>query len=243
MSTPIMQLSRNSSITDSDFEDVSSFSSIDSYKPEPFTGNYTENPEKDVVDTTLMKNDTIIRHDTRTTMGSTNTNATHTTAQEPKKKTSTHTLQTQTSHDVEKTVTHNALNDNVETVESLAAQGLDGTQKVQPDINAPLTMSKTSEFPEEYNIETDTGLVKMKTIETLKRQSSMSTQRSMKSKAESTTSGKSFSSFKSSLTDPPQNQLTADKLNKAVEKNRKQLDKYKKGKESKGIKGFFSNLF
>lgn len=239
-----MQLSRNSSITDSDFEDVSSFSSIDSYKPEPFTGNYIDNPERDAVDTTLMKNDTIIRHDTRTTMGSTNTNATQTAAQEPKKKTSTHTLQTQTSRDVERTVTHNAMNDNVETVESLAAQGLAGNQTAPPDINAPLTMSKTSEFPEEYNIETDTGLVKMKTIETLKRQTSrVSTQKSMKSKAESTTSGRSFSSFKSSLTDPPQNQLTADKLNKAVEKNRKQLDKYKKGKESKGIKGFFSNLF
>ena len=154
-------LSRNSSITDSDFEDVSSFSSIDSYKPEPFTGNLGESPERDAVDTTLVKNDTIIRHDTR---GSTATNGTHTPTQGLNSKTSANTLQKQTSQSVERTMTHNALNDNVETVETLAAKGLDGTQKTVPDVNTPLTMTKTSEFPEEYNIETDTGLVKMKTI-------------------------------------------------------------------------------
>ncbi len=193
------------------------------------------------MDTTLVKNDTIIRHDTR---GSTATNGTHTPTQGLNSKTSANTLQKQTSQSVERTMTHNALNDNVETVETLAAKGLDGTQKTVPDVNTPLTMTKTSEFPEEYNIETDTGLVKMKTIETLKRQTSrVSTQRSMKSKAESTKSGKSLSSFKSSLTEPEQSQLTADKLNKAVEKNRKQLEKYNKAKESKGIKGFFSKMF
>lgn len=242
-----MSSSRNSSITDSDFEDVSSFSSIDSYKPEPFTGNLDNSPAKGQdIDTTLMKNDTIVRHDTRTTTGSNTTNSTHTatTTHELNSRASANTLRKQTSQSVERTVTHNALNDNVETIESLAAKGINGTKEVIPDINTPLTMTKTSEFPEEYNIETDTGLVKMKTIETLRRQTSrVSTQKSTKSKTESTKSEKSASSFKSSMTDSNQGQLTADKLNKAVEKNRKELEKYKKHKDQKGIKGFFSKMF
>lgn len=242
------QYSRSSSITDSDFEDVSSFSSIDSYQPEPFTGKLEDSSERDP-DTTLMKNDTIIRQETRGSATTTTTAGTGSTTRELNSKTSATTLQKHTSADIERVVTHNALNDHVETVESLAAMGLDGSRKSIPDINAPITMTKTSEFPEEYNIETDTGLVKMKTIETLRRQTSRvsSTNKSVKSKSESTKSGKSSkstSSFKSAMTESNnQGQLTADKLNKAVEKNRKELEKYKKSKDQKGFKGFFTKMF
>lgn len=254
-----MSYSTNSSITDIDFDDVSSFSSIDSYKPEPFTGDLRSNGN---MDTTLMKNDTIIRHDTRTTIGSATTNNTTTTAttiatataatplnqeksQKLNSKNSSNTLGKQSSHFVERAVTNNALGDNVETVESLAAKGLDGSQKIVPDINNPLTMTKTAEFPKEYTIETDTGLVKLKTIETLRRQTSrVSTQRSLKSRTESMRSNKSSKSFASSLVDNPDDgHLTAAKLNKAVERNRKELEKMKKRKEQKGIKGFFSKIF
>lgn len=263
-----MAYSTNSSITDIDFDDVSSFSSIDSYKPEPFTGDLDGNGN---MDTTLMKNDTIIRHDTGTTVGSATTNTTTTTAsattttnatttatttaaatplnqnksQKLSSKSSSNTLGKQNSHSIERTVTENALRDNVETVESLAARGLDGSQRVVPDVNNPLTMTRTAEFPEEYNIETDTGLVKMKTIETLRRQTSrVSTQKSLKSRTESIKSNKSGKSFVSSLVDDPdEGQLTAEKLNKAVERNRKELEKMKKRKEQKGIKGFFSKIF
>ncbi|KAK5781373.1 uncharacterized protein PWA37_004810 [Arxiozyma heterogenica] len=260
-----MSYSTNSSITDIDFDDVSSFSSIDSYKPEPFTGDLHSNGN---MDTTLIKNDTIIRHDTRTTVGSAITNNTTTTAttnattnattaatattplnqeksQKLNSKNSLNTLGKQSSYFIERAVTNNALGDNVETVESLAAKGLDGSQKIVPDINNPLTMTKTAEFPEEYTIETDTGLVKMKTIETLRRQTSrISTQRSLKSRTESMKSNKSSKSFASSLVDNPDDgHLTAAKLNRAVERNRKELEKMKKRKEQKGIKGFFSKIF
>lgn len=258
-----MTYSTNSSITDIDFDDVSSFSSIDSYKPEPFTGNLDCNGN---MDTTLMKNDTIIRHDTRTTVISAITNNTTTAAtvsatatattdaatlsnqrksQKLNSKNSSNTLGKQSSHSIERTATNNALEDNVETVESLAARGLDGSQRVIPDINNPLTITKTAKFPEEYTIETDTGLVKMKTIETLRRQTSrVSTQKSLKSRTESIKSNKSSKSFASSLVDnPDEGHLTAAKLNKAVERNRKELEKVRKHKEQKGIKGFFSKIF
>lgn len=249
-----MPYSTNSNVTDIDFDDVSSFSSIDSYRPEPFTGDLDNNSK---IDTTLMESDTIVKHDTRTTVNSTATNNTTTSSattstplsqrrsQELNSMNSSNTLRKHYSRSVERRMTNNALKDNVESIESLAAKGLNGSQRIIPDINSPLTMTRTAEFPEEYNIETETGLVKMKTIETLRRQTSrVSTQKSVKSKAESIKSNKTSKSFASSLVDDPnEGKLTAAKLNKAVERNRKELEKMKKRKEQKGIKGFFSKLF
>ena len=248
-----MPYSTNSSVTDIDFDDVSSFSSIDSYRPEPFTGDLDN---KGKMDTTLANSDTIVRHDTKATISSTTTSNTVTTtatarplkqstSQETKPNNSSNTLRKHTSRSVERMVTNNALMDNAETIESLTEKGLDGSQRLVPDINKPLNMTRTAEFPEEYNIETDTGLVKMKTIETLRRQTSrVSTQKSVKSRNESIKSNKTSKSFASSLVDDPnEGKLTAEKINKAVERNRRELEKRKKRKEQNGIKGFFSKLF
>ena len=150
-----MPYSTNSSVTDIDFDDVSSFSSIDSYKPEPFTGDLDNNSK---IDTTLMESDTIVKHDTRTTVNSTATNNTTTSSattstplsqrrsQELNSMNSLNTLRKHYSRSVERRMTNNALKDNVESIESLAAKGLNGSQRIIPDINSPLTMTRTAEL-------------------------------------------------------------------------------------------------
>lgn len=215
----------SSTHSDGDFEDISSFSSIDSYKPEPFTGklkdNKSDNEHELVSDgPALLKNDTLMKVETN---GQDKTG-------DIQSRASSSTLRRNDSNAIEKVVTHNALNNNSETIESLQAKGLDINTKAIPDINAPMTHSH-SEFPEEYQMETDTGLVKIKTIETLKRQ-------------DTRVSATRVSTKESNANSKPQEKgLNATKLNQAVEKNRKELEKYQRHKKEKGVKGFFHRLF
>lgn len=217
--------------TDTEFDDISSFSSIDSYKPEPFRG-VDYDAIKHGEGGCLIKNDTIIRHsgdysgvapEMRRTISNANTDI--------NSKASSITLKKLDSNAIDRVVTQNALGNKSETVESLKVQGLDLNKAYLPDINSPMThASGDSAFPDEYRIETSTGLVKMKTLESLKKEntrnsSSKSSQRSKKSKS----------------SDGRVSQ--AQKMELAVEKNRKELEKYQKHKNQKGVKGFFNRMF
>ncbi|CCD25874.2 uncharacterized protein NDAI_0G00980 [Naumovozyma dairenensis CBS 421] len=221
--------------TDNEFDDISSFSSIDSYQPEPFTGlkgNELPNAQPSTTATTTEQDhdDTVISshsHDTK-----------H--GEEPSR-TSTATLKKLDSNvnDIEKTMTTNIMNDKTETLDSLVKQGLNTRKKSVADINTPLNAG-TAEFPEEYRIETETGLVKAKTIESLRRQESIASANSRRSQDQG--------SFKSARTNNTRksrasSSLDPNKLNMAVEKNKKELEKYSKHKQQKGIKGFFNRLF
>lgn len=236
-------MSNNSSITlESDFDDISSFSSIDSFQPEPFRGELNAGEKR-----TELSNDPVEIYADDIDMGNTTISKSDTlTSTDLNSKPSSHTLRNTGLSAVEKVVTQNVLQDNVETVESLSQKTVRSPEsRGIVDLNRPVTMSN-AEFSEEYNIETDTGLVKMKTIETLKRQSSRVS--SLKSRPESTRtvkSNKSSKSFTKSITDTSGGSLTAEKLNNAVEKNRKELEKYQrqKSKPQKGIKGLFSKIF
>lgn len=198
--------------TDYDLEDISSFSSQDSYQPQPFMGPV----EPKIGDAMTRK--------------STNVSAT-THMDDMHSRHSGSTLKQMNSNVIEKVVTNNALAGNSETIDSLKAKGLDLEKKAVPDFNAPLTASGSQQFPEEYRLETDTGLVKMKTLDTLKRKSTQVSESSKLSRS------KSQASSQQEMND------TVNKINMAVERNRKQLEKYKKHKEQKGIKGFFNRLF
>lgn len=203
--------------TDYDLEDISSFSSQDSYKPQPFRG-----PSDSHVGEAISRKSTNV------------SNGTH--MDDTHSRNSESTLKKMNSNAVERVVTHNALAGNSETIESLREKGLDLEKKAVPDFNAPLTTSGTQQFPEEYRLETDTGLVKMKTLETLKRKSTQASDSSRQSKRQSP--------VQSQAQDEDQGQDdTMKKINMAVERNKKQLEKYQKHKKEKGVKGFFHRLF
>ncbi|CAB4252013.1 similar to Saccharomyces cerevisiae YGR126W Putative protein of unknown function [Maudiozyma barnettii] len=206
--------------TDTEFDDISSFSSVDSYKPEPFTG-VEDGTKKNTTNNDLVRNDTVLsnRHSGEShnidRTGSRDHSDVHS-------KVSNTTLKKLDSNAVEKVVTHNALNDQSETVDSLRAKGSDLEKAALPDINSPLTHAPDdSKFPEEYAIETNTGLVKMKTIETLK-------------KEDTRVSGGSTKE---------QEKNEAARMQVTIEKNRKDIEKYQKHKKEKGVKGFFHRMF
>ncbi|SMN18096.1 similar to Saccharomyces cerevisiae YGR126W Putative protein of unknown function [Maudiozyma saulgeensis] len=206
--------------TDTEFDDISSFSSVDSYKPEPFTG-VDSDIKKDDTNNDLVRNDTVLtsRHTDEShnmdRTGSRDHSDVHS-------KASNTTLKKLDSNAVERVVTHNALNDHSETVDSLRAKGEEFDKAGLPDINSPIThASEEARFPEEYAIETDTGLVKMKTIETLKREDTRVSKGSKKEEGQS----------------------EAAKMEAAVERNRKDIEKYQKHKKEKGVKGFFHRMF
>lgn len=76
------------------------------------------------------------------------------------------------------------------------------------DVINPMGSEDNAVFPEEYQVETDTGLVKCSTALSLSRQADNQQQT-----RQSNPSG-----------------LTKEKLDKAVERNRKELEKHKNGK-------------
>ncbi|KAG0663944.1 hypothetical protein C6P45_000729 [Maudiozyma exigua] len=219
-------MEKTNSQTDTEFDDISSFSSVDSYKPEPFTG--TEDGVKNNAEMSkLIKNDTVITGNEHTH----GTDQNFSTIEKTKSrdhsdvhsKVSNTTLKKLDSNAVERVVTHNALNDNSETVESLKAKNHELETAALPDINSPLSnASGGNQFPEEYGIETNTGLVKMKTIETLKREKTKESSSSDNTAAQNATNAK---------------------IETAVERNRKDIEKYQKHKHEKGVKGFFHRIF
>ncbi|EJS43632.1 YGR126W [Saccharomyces arboricola H-6] len=220
--------------TDNEYEDISSFSSIDSYKPEPFTGfKDSQAPEQP-----LLKNDTIIGKGQSETDDNADDQHRHSDVHSHH---SSSTLKRPTSNSIEKMVTHNAMEGTSETVDSLKKEGLNLSKKATPDITAPVTNSAhNTAFPEEYRLETETGLVKLKTLETLKREDS----RVSSTKKEHNHDHTDTLSTRSKATTYSQgSSLESDKLNTAVEKNKKKIEKYQKHKSEKGIKGLFHRMF
>ncbi|CAI4922244.1 ANL_collapsed_G0021070.mRNA.1.CDS.1 [Saccharomyces cerevisiae] len=220
--------------TDNEYEDISSFSSIDSYKPEPFTGfKDSEAPEQP-----LLKNDTIVGKGQLEDDSNVDDQHRHSDVHSHH---SSSTLKRPTSNSIEKMVTHNALEGNSETVDSLKEDGLNLNKKALPDITAPITNSAhDAAFPEEYRLETETGLVKLKTLESLKREDS----RVSSTKKEHINDHTDMHSTRSKVTTNSQgSSLEPNKLNMAVEKNKKRIEKYQKHKSEKGIKGFFHRIF
>ncbi|SCU83938.1 LAFA_0D06898g1_1 [Lachancea sp. 'fantastica'] len=147
--------------------------------------------------------------------------------------------------DVDKVVTHNVKEGLSENVESLEEQGLDLRKKAKPDINSPVALSSNTEFPEEYNLETQTGLVKAVTLQQLNRLDSRTSARSGQSQKKSLKS--SIASLElpdaTSVKSRTDSGLDSEKLRKAVEKNQKQIEKYQERKKKGGVKGFIAKIF
>lgn len=201
-----------------EFDEVSSFSSIDSYQPQPFTGDQSPDKHADL-------------YSPKSSSGS--------------------TVHQQDSNTIEKVVTHNAVNGYSETAESLKRAGLDPNKKALPDINNPITgNADTSQFPEEYRLETDTGLVKLKTLNDLSRKDTrVSIGSDGRISKRSSRSGHNDNTIEQELdteeTEKAQKEATQDaqNLEHAIEKNKHNIDKFRKHKHEKGIKGFVHRLF
>ncbi|CEP60317.1 uncharacterized protein LALA0_S01e07932g [Lachancea lanzarotensis] len=147
--------------------------------------------------------------------------------------------------DVDKVVTHNVKEGLSENVESLEEQGLNLRKKANPDINSPVALSSSTEFPEEYNLETETGLVKAVTLQQLNRLDSRTSVRSGQSQKKSLKS--SIASLElpdaTSVKSRTDNGLDSEKLRRAVEKNQKQIEKYQERKKKGGVKSFIAKIF
>lgn len=199
--------------TSSDFEDVSSFSSVDSYQPEVFTGQNDQ-----------LAVPTPSRSESGTTLGHRNSNT------------------------IEKVVTHNAIQGNAETADSLKQEGLNLKSKAVPDVNGPMSSgAQGAQFPEEYRIETETGLVKLKTLTDLSRNDTRVSVGS-NGKISKKSSGKKLADEeKDQEVDTGKSQEKAYRnaynLEDAIEKNQHSIDKYQKHKHEKGLKGFVHRLF
>lgn len=211
---------------DNEFDDISSFSSIDSYKPEPFTG--VETPS----DTHALDD-----------------------VQDTRSRGSASTLQKPTSNSIEKVVSQNAIDGNAETAQELKKEGLDLKNKAVPDINAPINAgSDTAQFPEEYRIETETGLVKLKTLNDLSRNDtrvsvgsngkiSRKGSQGQKSDISRHTNETKSTHGKSDAEPVDQSLYDPHNVEETVERNRQKIAKYQKHKHEKGLKGFVHRLF
>ncbi|QGN14694.1 protein YGR126W [Kluyveromyces marxianus] len=114
-----------------------------------------------------------------------------------------------TPRDVEEYVKENALIDDTESVTSLKASNIDLKKKAIPDFNQPAIDG--AEFPEEYEVETRTGLVKVSTLHKLNRQDTRVTQHSSKKGIEKEHEPHGYN---------------AEKLQKRIEQNQKEIDNY-----------------
>ncbi|CUS21872.1 LAQU0S04e02718g1_1 [Lachancea quebecensis] len=153
------------------------------------------------------------------------------------------TLRKQDSNVIEQIMTHNATEGRSETVESLKKNGLDLKKKAIPDINNPAANYKNCAFPEEYQMETDTGLVKAQTLHGLNRLESRNSGRSGASQKKSIRTGNSTTNSDSASASNTINGLDGEKLRKAVEKNQKKIDKYQRHKASGGLRKFIGKIF
>lgn len=195
------------------FDEVSSFSSEDSYQPEVFTGPTDLSSDKN---SSLSRSGTALNH--------------------------------RDSNTIEKIVTHNAIQGNAETADSLAKEGLNLKSKAIPDVNGPITAkTQESQFPEEYRIETETGLVKLKTLTGLSRNDTRvsvgSSGRSSKKSSGKKSSDGEVDQVISADKSQEKAYASAYNLEQAIEKNKHNIEKYQKHKHEKGIKGFVHRLF
>ena len=256
-----------SSVSEGDLDELSSSSSftVSSYKPKPLIDNL-DDLDDNLLHPQQTKRSGILRTKTTESQASTPYSIdTHHSLN------SYRTLKELSHNEIEKYVTANALEGNTETVESLKeAEGAveeggerDSQNNVSsyvhrlPDINRPITHSSAyAILPDEYQMETHTGLVKLKTIETLRREttrqsaadaSSRSSNKLKASRSRSKSKSKSKSNTdtvtntKATEEDPLVEQ--AKKMQLAIERNKKSLEKYQRHKKQKGIKGFFNRLF
>lgn len=210
-------------IASSDLE-LSSLSSSDSFEPKAFEGNPVELKRRE-----------------------TNSASSVSSSGNPKDANSIRsngTLRKQDSNVIEQIMTHNATEGRSETVDSLQRNGLNINQKAVPDYNNPAANFTNCEFPEEYQLETDTGLVKVQTLQKLNRLESRTSIRSGNSQRKSMRSTPSTDhSISPSAGRSSNSGLDAEKLRKAVEKNKRQIDKYQKHKASGGLKKFLGKIF
>ncbi|CAR24387.1 uncharacterized protein KLTH0F14696g [Lachancea thermotolerans CBS 6340] len=153
------------------------------------------------------------------------------------------TLRKQDSNAIEQIMTHNATEGRSETVESLKKNGLNLQKKAIPDINNPAANYKNCAFPEEYQMETDTGLVKAQTLHGLNRLESRTSGRSGASQKKSIRTANSTTNSDLASANNTINGLDGEKLRRAVEKNQKKIDKYQKHKSSGGLRRFLGKIF
>ncbi|QLL33017.1 hypothetical protein HG536_0D05390 [Torulaspora globosa] len=158
------------------------------------------------------------------------------------------TLGRRASNAIEKVVTHNALQGRAETADSLKKEGLNLKSKAIPDINDPISAgAAATQFPEEYRIETQTGLVKLKTLTELSRNDTRASVGSS-GKLSKKSSGRKTSDYEENQVggdgkSQGQAYLNAHNLQQAIEKNKQAIQKYQKHKHEKGLKGFLHRLF
>lgn len=122
-----------------------------------------------------------------------------------------------TREEVDEYIKDNIKNGETDSIESLKEENLDISKKSIPSYNIPA--SERAEFPEEYEIETRTGLVKAETLHKLNRLDTRISTHS--SKPESVGSEE-------------------QKLRKCIEKNQKEIDNYK---HRSGFRKFIGKLF
>ncbi|CAG99245.1 uncharacterized protein KLLA0_E04709g [Kluyveromyces lactis] len=128
-----------------------------------------------------------------------------------------------TTQEVEDYVKDNVQKGETDSIDSLKATNLDLSKKAIPGFNQPI--AEGAEFPEEYEIETRTGLVKVATLHQLNRlDTRVTTHSSKKSTKEKNTSCG----------------YDNDKLQKCIERNQKEIDSYHK---KSGFKKFIGKLF
>lgn len=117
---------------------------------------------------------------------------------------------------VEEYIKDNVRNDDTESIQSLQEDKLDLNKKAIPGFNT--YVPEGSSFPEEYDIETRTGLVKVSTLQKLNRVETVPSTHSTKK----------------------QQELDPERLKKRIERNQKEIDKQKNpNKFQKFIKSLF----
>lgn len=234
-----------SSSTDTEFDDVSSFSSVDSYKPEPFTGTEDGVHPQQQEGNGLIRNDTVLdgersvdnstsRDINRSTSSTRSTASTHgPDNSDVHSRVSNTTLKKLDSNAVERMISHNAVQNNSESVEALKKEGLGRKGSYLPDINTPLTHTSThAAFPEEYQIETTTGLVKLKTIETMKNTADAAEEPKDKNAKDN-----------SDATSEDEGPSREERIRSAIERNKKDIEKYQKHKDATGLMGMIHRIF
>ncbi|CCE62961.1 hypothetical protein TPHA_0D03250 [Tetrapisispora phaffii CBS 4417] len=210
------------STTDSEnFDDVSSFNSDNSYTPQEFIGDTLGKESSTKMDDRASH----LSHAIKETRSGTSDN---------------NTIKPVTSNDVHRIVSRNIMDNNVESEEALKTQ-LTNMESRRADIILPASMEGNSNFPEEYTMETTTGLVPVKTLEDIKKKKTIDSENSRKSLVSS-----ELKASKSNNTVKSRNEggLNPAKLNAAVEKNKEELEKYQHHKTEKNpIKKMLFKLF
>ncbi|CDO94303.1 unnamed protein product [Kluyveromyces dobzhanskii CBS 2104] len=128
-----------------------------------------------------------------------------------------------TRKDVDDYVKESIVNGETDNIDSLKATKLNLEKKSIPGFNQPAM--EGAEFPEEYEIETRTGLVKVSTLHKLNRLDTRVTTGSGKKSAKENASSSGYDN---------------DKLKQCIDRNQKEIENYHK---RSGFKKFIDKLF